>query len=91
MISQISNAIRKSKLDDRLFRYIRLDNQMRCLLISDADSRTSAATLNVNVGSLSDPEGVNGLAHFLEHMLFLGTKKFPDENHYSKFLTSHGG
>jgi len=64
---------------------------MRCLLVSDADSRTSAATLNVNVGSLQDPKGFNGLAHFLEHMLFLGTKKYPDENHYSKFLSAHGG
>lgn len=35
--------------------------------------------------------GVNGLAHFCEHMLFLGTKKYPEENHYSKFITSHGG
>ena len=24
-------------------------------------------------------------------MLFLGTEKYPDESHYSKFLTSHGG
>ena len=68
-----------------------MQNELRCILISDTDSRTSSATLNVNVGSLKDPEGVNGLAHFCEHMLFLGTKKYPDENHYSKFLTAHGG
>jgi insulysin len=43
------------------------------------------------VGSLQDPPEVNGLAHFCEHMLFLGTKKYPDENHYSKFLTAHNG
>ena len=30
-------------------------------------------------------------AHFLEHMLFLGTGKYPDENEYSKFLNHHGG
>ncbi len=30
-------------------------------------------------------------AHFLEHMLFLGTEKYPDENEYSKFLNHHGG
>lgn len=42
-------------------------------------------------GSLNDPKGVDGLAHFCEHMLFLGTKKFPEENHYSKFIKQHGG
>ena len=24
-------------------------------------------------------------------MLFLGTQKYPEENHYSKFIKSHGG
>ena len=32
-----------------------------------------------------------GIAHFLEHMLFMGTEKYPDENEYSKFLAAHGG
>lgn len=32
-----------------------------------------------------------GLAHFCEHMLFLGTEKYPDENEYSKYLSQHGG
>jgi len=26
-----------------------------------------------------------------EHMLFLGTKKYPDEQSYHSFLTAHGG
>ena len=42
-------------------------------------------------GSLNDPKGYGGLAHFCEHMLFLGTEKFPEENHYSKFIKTHGG
>jgi insulysin len=47
--------------------------------------------LNVNIGSLQDPKGINGLAHFCEHMLFLGTKKYPSEEHYKKFLAANGG
>lgn len=43
------------------------------------------------VGSYSDPEDIPGLAHFLEHMLFMGTEKYPDENEYSKYLSEHGG
>jgi len=40
---------------------------------------------------LNDPPEAQGLAHFCEHMLFLGTKKYPEENHYSQFLGKHGG
>lgn len=42
-------------------------------------------------GYLSDPEEIPGIAHFCEHMLFLGTEKYPQENDYSKFLSEHGG
>lgn len=38
-----------------------------------------------------DPWELPGLAHFCEHMLFLGTDKFPCENEYNKYITSHGG
>ena len=86
MIKSISNMIRKNKTDDRLYRYLKLQNNMRCILVSDKDVETSAACLYVGVGSLYDPIHANGLAHFLEHMLFLGTKKYPIENYYSQFI-----
>lgn len=35
-------------------------------------------------GCMSDPWHLQGLAHFLEHMLFLGTKKYPEENAFEK-------
>ena len=91
MIKYACNSIRKGKFDKNQYRYIELNNSLRCLLVQDEITQKAAATMNVNVGSLQDPEGFNGLAHFCEHMLFLGTKKYPDENHYSKFLSSHGG
>ena len=58
----------------------------------DGDGLRKAATaLLVNVGSYHDPPYLQGLSHFLEHMLFLGTETFPNENEYDKFLSSHGG
>lgn len=42
-------------------------------------------------GFMSDPDDVPGLAHFCEHMLFLGTEKYPGENDYAKFLSEHSG
>jgi insulysin len=47
--------------------------------------------LSVHVGSMRDPGHSQGLAHFLEHLLFMGTEKYPDEAEYSKFLSDHGG
>lgn len=40
---------------------------------------------------MSDPDDLPGLAHFCEHMLFMGTEKYPSENEFSKFLSEHGG
>ena len=58
----------------------------------DSDGLRKAATaLLVNVGSYHDPPHLQGLSHFLEHMLFLGTEDHPEENAYDKFLSSRGG
>ncbi|XP_046874400.1 nardilysin-like [Hypomesus transpacificus] len=53
--------------------------------------RQSAAALCVGVGSFSDPDDLPGLAHFLEHMVFMGSKKYPSENSFDAFLKKHGG
>lgn len=47
--------------------------------------------MDVAVGHFSDPPELPGLAHFLEHMLFLGTEKYPEEGSYNKFLAENGG
>lgn len=77
--------------DDRKYRYIVLENGLKVLLISDAKTDKCAACCSVQVGSMSDPPEAQGLAHFLEHMLFMGTEKYPEENEYSAYLNSHGG
>ena len=54
------------------------------------DSKQPAASMSVRVGHLKDPEDLPGLAHFLEHLLFQGTAKYPSENEYNAHLSSHG-
>ncbi|VVC86828.1 unnamed protein product [Leptidea sinapis] len=81
----------KSQEDKREYRGLELANRLKVLLVSDPSTDKSAAALDVNIGYLSDPDELPGLAHFCEHMLFLGTKKYPQENEYSKFLSEHGG
>ncbi|KAJ8362882.1 hypothetical protein SKAU_G00117130 [Synaphobranchus kaupii] len=53
--------------------------------------KQSAAALCVGVGSFSDPADLPGLAHFLEHMVFMGSEKYPAENGFDAFLKKHGG
>jgi len=84
-------AILKSLSDTRQYRALTLPNGLRALLISDADATTCAAALSVHVGFYSDPDQVPGLAHFCEHMLFLGTREYPEENSFKRFLSANGG
>ena len=81
----------KSKCDKREYKYIKLPNEMRCILISDPEADKSAASLDVKVGCSLDPKPLYGTAHFLEHMLFQGTEKYPSENEYSEFMSKNGG
>ena len=84
-------VVETSEQDDRSYRYLEMPNSLRVLLISDPETDKAAAAMDVKVGTYSDPEKVQGLAHFLEHMLFLGTEKYPDENSYSAFLSANAG
>lgn len=77
--------------DDRQYRYFVLANDLRVLLVSDVKTDKAAASMDVNVGSGDDPKERAGLAHFLEHMLFLGTEKYPEPGEYQSFISSHGG
>jgi hypothetical protein len=87
----IDSQVCPSKLDDRKYRVMTLNNSLRVLLISDPNSNISAAAMDIPAGSFNDPPDYEGLAHFCEHMLFIGTKKYPETNQYSHFLQTHGG
>lgn len=89
--SVLDNVVATKPNEERKFKPLTLANGLRVLLVSDPSSLRSAAALDVHVGSFSDPDKVPGLAHFCEHMSFLGTRKFPSEGDFSSFLSSHGG
>ncbi len=81
----------KSQYDHREYRAFYLDNGMRVLIISDSEAIDSAVSIAVRVGGGDDPKTRAGLAHLLEHMLFLGTEKYPELDGYRKFIEKHGG
>jgi len=86
-----SDNIVKSPTDSRDYLAFTLKNKLQVLVISDPEADKAAASLSVTVGSGSDPKDREGLAHFLEHMLFLGTEKYPEAGEYQQFISEHGG
>jgi len=83
--------IKKNKFDKRLFVGGKLKNNIKYILIQDSILTKSYISISVNVGSYCNPKKYDGLAHFLEHMLFMGSKKYPDENYFNKILNKYGG
>jgi insulysin len=82
---------RQSPNDDRDYRYEVLENGLQVLLVSDPGADKGAAALDVFIGSGDELEDRLGIAHFLEHMLFLGTEKYPDAGEYQQYISNHGG
>lgn len=81
--------ISKPETDNRTYQDIELPNKLQVLLISDPETDKAACALDIHVGSFSDT--IPGLAHFCEHLLFMGTEKYPVENEYSQYLSQNGG
>ena len=85
----------RSPNDAKQYRLLRLETGLEVVLVSSLQSRSSsikaAAAVAVQVGSFSDPVEIQGLAHFVEHMVFMGSTAYPVENHYDSFIHSHGG
>lgn len=84
-------AINKSQNDPREYQAIKLANGLTVLLVSDSEASKSLAALAIPVGSLEDPDSQLGLAHYTEHMLLMGSKKYPEPESLSEFLKKHGG
>lgn len=70
---------------------IRLKNGVEAYIISNPDIKQSGASVSVKTGSWNDPKEFPGLAHFVEHLLFMGTKAYPDEGNFMRYIAGGGG
>ena len=84
-------AVIKGSADYRTYRPLKLDNGITILLVHDKESKHFAASVSVSAGASSDPRLLPGIAHFTEHMCFLGSKAYPAENEYKQYLAKNGG
>ena len=92
--SKLSNSIntsiiKKSENDYRDYEWFELDNKLKVIIITDKLSNMCGALLNVNVGSIHDT--IPGMAHFLEHMVFMGSEKYPNESNFMDTVAKNGG
>ena len=84
-------VVNKSPNDERDYAAVTLDNGLKVLMVSDPATEKSAAALSVGVGAFSDPMDFQGMAHYLEHMLFMGSESFPEPDGYMNFAAENGG
>lgn len=79
----------KSQLDQNTYHPFTLQNGLKTLMVNNPQADKSACALAVRTGSYDD--NIQGIAHFLEHMLFMGTEQYPTENDFMDFLSKHNG
>lgn len=77
--------------EDRIIKGGTLKNLIKYITIHDINLDITSVVVSVNIGSLAENIEFQGLAHFLEHMLFLGSKKYPNADYYNNLINSNGG
>lgn len=81
--------IETSSNEKRIIRGIELENKIKMIFISDPDANTSSCSVAIGAGYLQDD--YQGTAHFLEHLLFMGSEKYPEQNDYHSYIQINGG
>ncbi|MBI6548870.1 pitrilysin [Xenorhabdus lircayensis] len=87
----LSDTIHKSDRDPRQYKAIQLENGMTVLLVSDEKAIKSLTAVSIPVGHMENPDNQLGLAHYLEHMVLMGSKRYPQPGGFAEFLQKHGG
>ena len=87
----LDHSVIKSPNDKNEYYYDILPNGLRYIVISNKDIDKSAVALDVYIGCADDPKEYQGLAHCLEHVIFLGSEKYPNASGFDDFLNLNSG
>ena len=71
--------------------HVTLPNGLRAMLCHTPEASESFVSMAVRAGHFYDPNDCQGLAHLLEHMLFMGSRHLPKPNAINGFIEQHGG
>lgn len=86
-----SNGVLCNMKDIKTYKIITLSNGLEILFAFHPLTTKSGACLTVRTGHSDDYMDKLGIAHFIEHMLFLGNEKYRGSNDYFDYVNSHGG
>jgi len=67
-----------------------LDNGMQVVVVSNHRAPVVTHMVWYRAGAMDEPPGRTGVAHLLEHLMFKGTKAFPD-GAFSQIVARNGG
>jgi len=81
----------KPNNDERIYKYYILDNNIKCILINDKLLDKSHVVTSINVGSFANKDYYEGMAHLLEHMCFITSKKYKEKGYLAKKVGESGG
>lgn len=68
----------------------KLENGLKVFVKQDKRAPVANFQIWYRVGSADEPSGLTGIAHVLEHMMFKGTKKYPN-GQFARIITENGG
>ncbi len=68
----------------------KLDNGMKVIVKEDHRAPIAVSQVWYKVGSSYEPNGITGISHVLEHMMFKGTQKYPP-GEFSRIIAANGG
>lgn len=81
--------IKVASNEKRNIKGLELENKIKIILISDPNINISSCSIGIGAGYLHD--NFEGTAHFLEHLLFMGSEKYPEQNDYHSYIQINGG
>ncbi|RLC30673.1 hypothetical protein DRH13_04025, partial [Candidatus Woesebacteria bacterium] len=83
----LEQIIRKRKMDYKLNK---ISNGLRVLTVSLPSMESSTVTVWAKTGSRNETKEIGGISHFLEHMVFKGSKKRPSAKEIAVVIDSMG-
>lgn len=87
----LNQTINKAPKDKAEYRAVELANGMTVLLVSDPGANKSIMAAALPIGAKDDPVSQQGIAHYLEHMVFMGSQRYPEVDGLMAFLQQNGG
>ena len=67
-----------------------LENGLKLLVKEDRRAPVAVSQIWYRIGSSYEHDGITGVSHVLEHMMFQGTENYPD-GEFSRIIAENGG